>query len=76
MLAISSGIIPQLYPPAKWYYVFLAGVVSPPLAFANAYGAGVSTLQHHYALHSMPELGASRDARPRHAHPPHLPAVD
>lgn len=30
------------YAPAKWYYVLVAGFLAAPLAFANAYGAGLS----------------------------------
>ncbi|EFN55181.1 hypothetical protein CHLNCDRAFT_57961 [Chlorella variabilis] len=42
MLAVAVGVIPELYAPAKWYYVLVAGFLAAPLAFANAYGAGLT----------------------------------
>jgi len=41
-LVIATVAIPYIYPPAKWYMVFIAGLISPLLAFANAYGAGLT----------------------------------
>ncbi|PRW60807.1 putative metal-nicotianamine transporter YSL6 [Chlorella sorokiniana] len=42
MLAVAVGVIPTIYDQAKWYYVLVAGILSPILAFANAYGAGLT----------------------------------
>lgn len=42
MLAVAVGAIPELYPQAKWYQVLVAGLVAPPLAFANGFGAGLT----------------------------------
>lgn len=42
MLVIGTIAIPHLYPPAKWYMCFIAGIIAPILAYANAYGAGLT----------------------------------
>lgn len=42
LAAISTGVIPQLFPHMKWYYVFISYVLAPVMAFCNAYGAGLT----------------------------------
>eukprot|EP01018_Ginkgo_biloba_P020132 Gb_27981 [translate_table: standard] len=42
LAAISVGVIPQMFSHMKWYYVLLAYVFAPVLAFCNAYGAGLT----------------------------------
>lgn len=40
--AISTAVIPQMFPHMKWYYVFISYVFAPVMAFCNAYGAGLT----------------------------------
>ncbi|KAK9836321.1 hypothetical protein WJX81_005210 [Elliptochloris bilobata] len=40
--ALAIGIVPALYPPAKWYYLLIGLVVAPLLAVGNAYGTGLT----------------------------------
>ena len=40
--AISIGTLPQVFPQLKWYYILVACVFAPVLAFCNAYGTGVA----------------------------------
>jgi OPT family oligopeptide transporter len=40
--AISIGTLPQIFPQLKWYYILVAYVVAPVLAFCNAYGSGLT----------------------------------
>lgn len=42
LAAISIGVIPHMFPQMKWYFVFIAYVFAPALAFCNAYGAGLT----------------------------------
>ncbi|XP_052150901.1 probable metal-nicotianamine transporter YSL12 [Oryza glaberrima] len=40
--AVSIGTLPQIFPQLKWYYILVAYVFAPVLAFCNAYGAGLT----------------------------------
>uniref|UniRef100_A0A804MAU1 Metal-nicotianamine transporter YSL7 n=1 Tax=Zea mays TaxID=4577 RepID=A0A804MAU1_MAIZE len=40
--AISIGTLPQIFLQLKWYYILVACVVAPVLAFCNAYGSGLT----------------------------------
>ncbi|XP_066349712.1 LOW QUALITY PROTEIN: probable metal-nicotianamine transporter YSL12 [Miscanthus floridulus] len=40
--AISIGTLPQVFPQLKWYYILVAYVFAPVLAFCNAYGIGLT----------------------------------
>jgi OPT family oligopeptide transporter len=42
LLVVAVVAIPYLYPPAKWYMCLCVALISPLLAFANAYGAGLT----------------------------------
>ena len=42
LAAVSTGVIPQLFAPVKWYYIFLSYCVAPILGFCNAYGCGLT----------------------------------
>lgn len=49
MLALISVIsIPFIFPELKWYYVVVAYVFAPSLAFCNAYGAGLTDINMSY----------------------------
>ncbi|XP_061346967.1 metal-nicotianamine transporter YSL1-like isoform X2 [Gastrolobium bilobum] len=45
---ISIIIIPQMFPQLKWYYVVVAYIFAPSLAFCNAYGAGLTDINMAY----------------------------
>ncbi|XP_071916828.1 metal-nicotianamine transporter YSL1-like isoform X2 [Coffea arabica] len=48
-LAIVSAIaIPSIFPALKWYYVVVAYIFAPSLAFCNAYGAGLTDINMAY----------------------------
>uniref|UniRef100_A0A7N0UKU3 Metal-nicotianamine transporter YSL7 n=1 Tax=Kalanchoe fedtschenkoi TaxID=63787 RepID=A0A7N0UKU3_KALFE len=40
--AVSTGVLPQIFPVLKWYYVLVIYVIAPVLAFCNAYGCGLT----------------------------------
>ncbi|CAL5026355.1 unnamed protein product [Urochloa decumbens] len=40
--AISIGTLPQVFPQLKWYYILVAYIFAPILAFCNAYGTGLT----------------------------------
>uniref|UniRef100_A0A0D6QRB6 Uncharacterized protein n=1 Tax=Araucaria cunninghamii TaxID=56994 RepID=A0A0D6QRB6_ARACU len=42
LAAISVGVMPQIFPPVKWYYVLVGYIVAPVLGFCNAYGCGLT----------------------------------
>lgn len=43
LIAIVSIItLPHIFPPLKWYYVLVAYIFAPVLAFCNAYGCGLT----------------------------------
>ncbi|XP_059662145.1 metal-nicotianamine transporter YSL1-like [Cornus florida] len=49
LLAIISVIaIPFLFPELKWYFVIVAYIFAPSLAFCNAYGAGLTDINMAY----------------------------
>ncbi|KAL8520538.1 hypothetical protein ACS0TY_011167 [Phlomoides rotata] len=49
MLAIISVLtIPLIFPELKWYFVILAYIITPSLAFCNAYGAGLTDFNMSY----------------------------
>jgi len=39
---ISIATLPHIFPQLKWYYVLVAYVLAPVLAFCNAYGCGLT----------------------------------
>ncbi|KAK4486553.1 hypothetical protein RD792_009238 [Penstemon davidsonii] len=45
---ISVVAIPFIFPELKWYFVLLAYVFAPSLAFCNAYGAGLTDINMSY----------------------------
>lgn len=48
-LAIVSAIaIPLIFPVLRWYYVVVAYIFAPSLAFCNAYGAGLTDINMAY----------------------------
>ncbi|KAM1397310.1 hypothetical protein ACFX2I_014908 [Malus domestica] len=38
----------MMFPELKWYYVIVAYLLAPSLAFCNAYGAGLTDLKMSY----------------------------
>lgn len=49
ILALISVIaIPFIFPELKWYYVLVAYIFAPSLAFCNAYGAGLTDINMSY----------------------------
>ncbi|CAM8884159.1 unnamed protein product [Rhodiola kirilowii] len=40
--AVSTGVLPQIFPVLKWYYVVVIYIIAPVLAFCNAYGCGLT----------------------------------
>ncbi|KAL6986483.1 Metal-nicotianamine transporter ysl1, variant 2 [Sarracenia purpurea var. burkii] len=46
--AISVISVPFIFPEVKWYYVILAYIFAPSLAFCNAYGAGLTDINMAY----------------------------
>ncbi|XP_002986072.2 probable metal-nicotianamine transporter YSL6 [Selaginella moellendorffii] len=42
LAAISTGVIPQIFPPMRWYFVMTCYILAPVLAFCNAYGTGLT----------------------------------
>ncbi|XVE58146.1 hypothetical protein DITRI_Ditri04bG0146900 [Diplodiscus trichospermus] len=45
---ISIIVIPIMFPQLKWYYVIVAYILAPALAFCNAYGAGLTDINMAY----------------------------
>ncbi|OWM72204.1 metal-nicotianamine transporter YSL1-like [Punica granatum] len=45
---ISIIVIPTMFPQLKWYFVLVAYVLAPSLAFCNAYGAGLTDMNMAY----------------------------
>lgn len=45
---ISMIIIPMMFPQLKWYFVVVAYILAPSLAFCNAYGAGLTDINMAY----------------------------
>ncbi|KMT09660.1 hypothetical protein BVRB_6g131120 [Beta vulgaris subsp. vulgaris] len=42
LAAISTAIVPMIFPPLKWYLVLCSYIVAPALAFCNSYGTGLT----------------------------------
>ncbi|XP_052211653.1 metal-nicotianamine transporter YSL1-like isoform X2 [Diospyros lotus] len=45
---LSVIAIPFIFPEVKWYYVIIAYIIAPSLAFCNAYGAGLADINMAY----------------------------
>ncbi|RVW14898.1 Metal-nicotianamine transporter YSL1 [Vitis vinifera] len=45
---LSIIVIPLMFPQIKWYFVLVAYVIAPSLAFCNAYGAGLTDINMAY----------------------------
>jgi len=45
---ISTIFVPIIFPELKWYYVVVAYILAPSLAFCNAYGAGLTDINMAY----------------------------
>ncbi|KAF2552857.1 hypothetical protein F2Q68_00037375 [Brassica cretica] len=46
--AVSTVVVPLIFPQLKWYYVIVAYIFAPFLAFCNAYGAGLTDINMAY----------------------------
>ncbi|XAR55185.1 hypothetical protein NMG60_11030608 [Bertholletia excelsa] len=46
--SISAIVVPLIFPEIKWYYVVVAYIFTPSLAFCNAYGAGLTDMNMSY----------------------------
>ncbi|KAF6265154.1 putative metal-nicotianamine transporter YSL6-like protein [Scenedesmus sp. NREL 46B-D3] len=42
LAALGIAFLPLLHPPAKWHMTLVAFLLGPPVALANAYGAGLT----------------------------------
>ncbi|KAH7387905.1 hypothetical protein KP509_16G047800 [Ceratopteris richardii] len=42
LAVVSTIVIPHLFPPVKWYYIFISYIFAPILGFCNAYGCGLT----------------------------------
>ena len=67
LATISTIVIPQMFPQLKWYFVIIAYVLAPALAFCNAYGAGLTDINMAYnygkvALFLLAALSPKHDA--------------
>lgn len=45
---VSTILIPLMFPQLKWYFVVVAYILAPSLAFCNAYGAGLTDMNMAY----------------------------
>uniref|UniRef100_A0A2P2PMY8 Oligopeptide transporter n=1 Tax=Rhizophora mucronata TaxID=61149 RepID=A0A2P2PMY8_RHIMU len=45
---LSIIVVPIIFPQLKWYYVVVAYILAPSLAFCNAYGAGLTDMNMAY----------------------------
>ncbi|XP_013603291.1 PREDICTED: metal-nicotianamine transporter YSL1 [Brassica oleracea var. oleracea] len=45
---VSTVVVPLIFPQVKWYYVIVAYIFAPSLAFCNAYGAGLTDINMAY----------------------------
>ncbi|KAL9275825.1 Metal-nicotianamine transporter YSL2-like protein [Drosera capensis] len=45
---ISTIAVPIIFPQVKWYYVIVAYILAPAMAFCNAYGAGLTDMNMSY----------------------------
>ncbi|XP_027343453.1 metal-nicotianamine transporter YSL1-like isoform X2 [Abrus precatorius] len=57
---ISIIVIPLMFPQLKWFYVVVAYVLAPSLAFCNAYGTGLTDMNmaHNYGKVALFVLAA------------------
>lgn len=39
---VSTIVIPQIFHPVKWYFIFISYILAPVLGFCNAYGTGLT----------------------------------
>uniref|UniRef100_A0A0D6QU75 Uncharacterized protein n=2 Tax=Araucaria cunninghamii TaxID=56994 RepID=A0A0D6QU75_ARACU len=55
LAAISVAVLPHMFNHVKWYYVFVAYLFAPVLAFCNAYGTGLTdqNLAYNYGKVSL-----------------------
>uniref|UniRef100_A0A9I9E0D6 Metal-nicotianamine transporter YSL1-like n=1 Tax=Cucumis melo TaxID=3656 RepID=A0A9I9E0D6_CUCME len=44
LATLSAIVVPQMFPQLKWYFVIVAYILAPSLAFCNAYGAGLTDI--------------------------------
>ncbi|XP_065858481.1 metal-nicotianamine transporter YSL1 isoform X1 [Euphorbia lathyris] len=63
---VSIIAVPMIFPELKWYYVIVAYILAPSLAFCNAYGAGLTDINMAYnygkvALFVLAALSGKRD---------------
>lgn len=63
---LSIIVIPTMFPQLKWYYVLVAYLLAPLLAFCNAYGAGLTDMNMAYnygkvALFTLAAISGHRD---------------
>ncbi|KAF3777347.1 putative metal-nicotianamine transporter [Nymphaea thermarum] len=42
IVVIATPVLPKIFPQLKWYYVLVAYIIAPVLAFCNAYGCGLT----------------------------------
>nr|XP_025880976.1 probable metal-nicotianamine transporter YSL11 isoform X2 [Oryza sativa Japonica Group] len=42
LAVITSGCLPLIIPQLKWYYILIAYIFAPIMAFCNAYGSGLT----------------------------------
>lgn len=45
---ITTISLPMMFPQMKWYYIVVAYILAPPMAFCNAYGAGLTDMNMSY----------------------------
>ncbi|GAB4835040.1 Metal-nicotianamine transporter ysl1 [Ancistrocladus abbreviatus] len=45
---ISTIALPFIFPQVKWYYIIIAYILAPALAFCNSYGAGLTDMNMAY----------------------------
>ncbi|RDX69287.1 Metal-nicotianamine transporter YSL1 [Mucuna pruriens] len=57
---ISIIVIPLMFPQLKWFYVVIAYILAPSLAFCNAYGTGLTDMNmaHNYGKVALFVLAA------------------
>ncbi|XP_076885178.1 metal-nicotianamine transporter YSL1-like [Bidens hawaiensis] len=63
---IAVIVLPFMFPEVKWYYVIIAYIFAPSLAFCNAYGAGLTDFNMAYnygkiGLFMMAALAGKKD---------------
>ncbi|WCJ26632.1 YELLOW STRIPE like 1 [Euphorbia peplus] len=63
---VSTIAVPMIFPELKWYFVIVAYILAPSLAFCNAYGAGLTDINMAYnygkvALFVLAALSGKQD---------------